>query len=446
VGAAGNTICGQTDIDGVAGVWHHVAVTRRAATGELVLFVDGRLDAAGAGPPGDASYRDGRVSPNDVINPFLMIGGRKLASNDNLPAFNGFIDEVRLSTVIRYSSDFTPPSAVFSPDASTAALYHFDGPIGDCVGVVVRDSANVPGGPSNGTCRFGGVPPGPSFSGETPPQLLPCSGADCVRCGNGAVESGEDCDGGSLNGADQFGNSCCTADCRFRPSGFLCRTSASVCERPAECPSDRGECPANPAEPSDKICVDGNACTTDDHCSGTGQCVGGTDASGLLCQVETRRLLFRLPASAKKAVRALKGKQSIEVVCAAAAVREDTRCSVEGVASAAQLGTVATLAGDGEVGIPPICDEFRVAADRDEYRVCKSKQRALKEAGVSLPLKCRPTKCLKAYLKLKRNPTLAVRLFATYDGVGVGTEADLLGRIAAGQVELQQPAPIPLRR
>jgi hypothetical protein len=85
VGPAGNTICGATDVDAVAGAWHHVAVTRRQATGELALFVDGKLDAVGAGPPGDASYRDDRPTSQDAIDPYLMIGGRKLGNEGNFP-------------------------------------------------------------------------------------------------------------------------------------------------------------------------------------------------------------------------------------------------------------------------------------------------------------------------------------------------------------------------
>ena len=438
VGAAGNTICGATDVDTIAGVWHHVAVTRRHTTGELVLFVDGRLDAVGAGAPGDASYRDARPTAHDTIDPFLFIGGRKFANQGELPAFAGFIDEVRLSTTVRYTGDFPPPNSAFQPDATTAALYHFDDvPPGDCIGVV-RDSATLPESPSNGTCRFGGDPPGPSFSAETPPQLVPCTGDACVRCGNGVVEVDEECDLGSLNGADQLGNSCCDAECGLRPVGFACRTSASICERPAECSGDRAECPANPPEPSDKPCVDGNACTTDDHCSGTGVCAGGVDASDVLCSVFPARPIVALPGSVGKALRALERKRAITLGCAASAVRDGTQCTVEGVMSGAELGTPAGRVSDGELGVPAACDEFRVAADRDEYRVCQSQRRALKEVGSPVTLKCRPTKCLKAYLRLKRTKTLSLDLFAVYEGVGVGSEGDLAGRISAGAVELRQ--------
>src|SRR6185436_8777593 len=42
--------------------------------------------------------------------------------------FRGRIDEVRISSVLRYREDFTPPdpAAPFAADPQTLALYHFD--------------------------------------------------------------------------------------------------------------------------------------------------------------------------------------------------------------------------------------------------------------------------------------------------------------------------------
>lgn len=254
-------------------------------------------------------------------------------------------------------------------------------------------------------------------------------GARCllgVNCGDGTLDPAEQCDAGSLNGVGQFGGSCCTADCRVRPAGFTCGSNTSVCARPAECPGDQGACPANTAEPADKGCVDGNACTTGDHCSGTGQCIGGDEVADTVCQVIRPRTVL--------AVRAFKRRRGIRLKCAATQVQADTRCAVEGVATAAEL---ATAVGGADVGVPPSCDAFRIAADRDEYRVCRSRRRALNEAGSPVAVKCRPTKCLKAYLSARRAGVLPIQLFAVYEAVGLGSEGDLEGRIPAGVVRLQ---------
>jgi hypothetical protein len=53
--------------------------------------------------------------------PWLRIGGLP-----GYPFFDGAIDEVRISSVVRYTSDFVPSSTPFSADANTLGLWHFD--------------------------------------------------------------------------------------------------------------------------------------------------------------------------------------------------------------------------------------------------------------------------------------------------------------------------------
>jgi hypothetical protein len=163
-GAAGNTVCGAT---GVAdGTWHHVAVTRERATGLLRLYVDGVLDAEGPGGVGssrDVSYADGRETDFPDVDPFLLVGAAKRDADGGSPSYQGWIDEVRLSTVRRYTAaSFTRPALPFAPDGATAALYHMDEGAGD----VVADGS---GGGSHGLRRVGGDPAGPVWSGDAAP-------------------------------------------------------------------------------------------------------------------------------------------------------------------------------------------------------------------------------------------------------------------------------------
>ncbi len=168
-GSSGTTVCSSAVV--ADGQWHHIALTRVRNTGQLRVFVDGVLSGQTTGPTGDISYRDGRATswPND---PFLVIGAEKHDyDNSAYPSFSGLVDEVRLSNVVRYTANFTRPTAPFTADANTVALYHFDeGPAGLCASnQTIVDSSGATGGPSNGICRPGGsAPAGPVYSTDTP--------------------------------------------------------------------------------------------------------------------------------------------------------------------------------------------------------------------------------------------------------------------------------------
>jgi hypothetical protein len=89
-----------------AGQWYHVAATYE--NGSVRIFLNG--------VPSTATNVDTLTQ-----GPALTIGGF-----DYYPFFDGTIDEVRISNVVRYTSDFVPATEPFSPDASTLGLWHFD--------------------------------------------------------------------------------------------------------------------------------------------------------------------------------------------------------------------------------------------------------------------------------------------------------------------------------
>ena len=174
------THCGARNV--LDGQWHHVAVTRSFG-GEIRLFVDGQADGSLGGVGGDLSYPDngqpdpgnncvppGGGTPGPCLNsdPFIVLGAEKHDARpmDRL-AFNGLIDELRLSTNLRYTGNFSVPTAPFSAAvANTAALYHFDeATSGNCNGMVIVDAA---GGASPGACNFGGTPGGPVWAADSP--------------------------------------------------------------------------------------------------------------------------------------------------------------------------------------------------------------------------------------------------------------------------------------
>jgi hypothetical protein len=255
-GANGDGLCGTTDV--ADGQWHHVAATR--AAGALALWVDGAFDGTSGGPTGDVSYRNGRSTPfpND---PFLVIGAEKHDAGAAYPSYSGWIDEVRLSTVVRYGAPFTPPAAPLASDAATAALYHLD----EGAGNVVGDASGAAGGPSDGVRQFGGDPPaGPEWSSDTPytgptptptgPTPTPtatatpaCGAAPAAGCRTPAVPQkatltlrdappgDDDKDqlawawlGGAVTPLDDFGDPLATTSyalCLYDGAGFLGSTS-----------------------------------------------------------------------------------------------------------------------------------------------------------------------------------------------------------------------------
>ncbi len=160
-GGSGITICGVTDV--TDGAWHHVAVTRQASNGRLRIYVDGVLDAEALGSLGNVSYRDQRSTSYPNSDPFLVIGAEKHDAGSEYPSYRGWIDEVRLSTILRYTGGgFTRPLSAFVTDGHTAALYHLDEGAGDVVG-------DGSGGASHGTRMVGGDPAGPEWSGDGAP-------------------------------------------------------------------------------------------------------------------------------------------------------------------------------------------------------------------------------------------------------------------------------------
>ncbi|TFG50814.1 MAG: LamG domain-containing protein, partial [Gemmatimonadales bacterium] len=150
-GSSSTTVCGSNPV--ADNRWHHVAVVR-SASGQLSIFVDGRLDETAPGPTGDLSYRDGRSTSYPNRDPFLVIGAEKHDAGPAYPSYSGFLDEIRLSNIPRYTGPFSPPGGPFTSDGSTVALYHFDEGRGDSLG----DSSGASGGPSDGVRRYGGDP------------------------------------------------------------------------------------------------------------------------------------------------------------------------------------------------------------------------------------------------------------------------------------------------
>lgn len=106
--------------------WHHIAIVRTGSTGNV--YVDGTLQIT----------RD--IGTTDYQTRKVLLG------NDiaNSQRFVGYIDELRNSDTVRYSSNFTPPSSAFTADSNTFDLLHFDGSDGSTIFTNSQTRLNTP--------------------------------------------------------------------------------------------------------------------------------------------------------------------------------------------------------------------------------------------------------------------------------------------------------------
>jgi hypothetical protein len=151
LGANGYTLCSVASVND--GGWHHVAVTRDGTSGLLAIFVDGVPSGSATGPSGDVSYRDGRATTFPNSDPYLVLGAEKHDAGSAYPSFRGWLDELRISNVVRYTAGFPLPLAQQATDATTVAIYHFE----EGGGTVALDGKWS----NNGVVQVGGSPVGP---------------------------------------------------------------------------------------------------------------------------------------------------------------------------------------------------------------------------------------------------------------------------------------------
>lgn len=118
-------------------------------------------------------------------------------------------------------------------------------------------------------------------------------------CGDGVVDSPEQCDEGT--GVNGTFASCCTATCTFKTAGTVCRTGVdpdgppSSCDTPEQCTGSAADCPADDAPINGgNVCRpgSGDVCDENETCTGTpGQSCPADDAPGnggvLVCRPGT---------------------------------------------------------------------------------------------------------------------------------------------------------------
>lgn len=113
VGAGGDDAVGASyGFTLMDGVLHHVAGVYDAGDGSTRLFVDGAYVGIGA----DAAFIG--TKPDERV----QFGCAKSATE----GFYGLLDELRISSVPRYTDDFELANAPFKKDDDTLMLFHLD--------------------------------------------------------------------------------------------------------------------------------------------------------------------------------------------------------------------------------------------------------------------------------------------------------------------------------
>jgi hypothetical protein len=111
--------------------------------------------------------------------------------------------------------------------------------------------------------------------------------SDVAQCGNGLLEEGEQCDPGALTNSCcnpvtcmltpgsqcSAEEKCCTDQCAFRPTSWVCRESKDESCNPEErCSGESGSCPADAVKPPGTLCGSSDN-WKDSSCNDGGLCV-----------------------------------------------------------------------------------------------------------------------------------------------------------------------------
>ena len=136
----------------------------------------------------------------------------------------------------------------------------------------------------------------PNFSGQActgvydPTHVTTGAGLTCLGrvdlafyysdCGDGVVDSPEQCDLGGANGG---ATNCCTAACAFRGAGLTCRTAAGACDLADTCTGSSATCPADAK--STAVCrASGGACDITETCNGASNTCPADAKSTAVCR------------------------------------------------------------------------------------------------------------------------------------------------------------------
>jgi len=104
--------------------WHHIAVVVQD-DGTMNIFFDGSINTSNTN-----SIANIANSSNELI-----IGGQEYSNGQKGATYSGDMDEIRVSNIARYTSNFTVSKTPFVTDLNTTLLMHLDSNLDDSSGI-----------------------------------------------------------------------------------------------------------------------------------------------------------------------------------------------------------------------------------------------------------------------------------------------------------------------
>ena len=96
--------------DAVVDGWNHIALVKSSLDGKIRLYINGTKSGSD-------------ITDNDVVNPDnFNIGGLYAYHGSYNYSFDGFIDDVRISKISRYTTNFTPSTTQLPVSGSTSQI------------------------------------------------------------------------------------------------------------------------------------------------------------------------------------------------------------------------------------------------------------------------------------------------------------------------------------
>ena len=112
--SSGFTLQQMSSVDFADNAWHHIALTRKSSDGSIHFFFDG----VESGSTSSNQLVDNEIT--DSTNKYFKIG--MYGETGDYRYFNGNIDDIRVSKIERYTSNFTPPTSALPITGTTTTV------------------------------------------------------------------------------------------------------------------------------------------------------------------------------------------------------------------------------------------------------------------------------------------------------------------------------------